>query len=162
MSAVTLSVLCGHMSVDDKTAAKWVLIFGGLSWWIPLLYSDWTIWSFLILWALSCANELHLCLLHGPTLIYQNIQYVLHRVVKTCRIHQERVQICAVVGRSPGCAAITHQQMSRCEHFRLARGGIAVVSRFLLLLFVNDGDIAKLCEALKLLVPRVSFTCLCR
>lgn len=66
------------------------------------------------------------------------------------------------LGRSPGCAAIAHQQMSHCEHFMLVHSRIAVVSRFLLLLFVNNGDIAKLCEALKLLVPRVSFRCLCR
>lgn len=165
ISAVTINVLCGHTSVHDKMATKWGLVFGGLSWWIPLLHSYRTIWSFLILRALRWTNELHLCLSHGPALIYQNIQCVLHRVVKTCRIHQDRVQILVVIGPSPQCAAITLQQMSHCEHYTmrpLVRGRIAAVSRFLLLLFVNDGDIAKLCEALKLLVPRVSLKCLYR
>lgn len=86
---------------------------------------------------------------------------MLRRVVKTCRIHQERVQIRTVVGRSPGCAAFTHQQMSHCEHFMLVRGRIAVVSRFLLLLFVNDGDIAKLCEAQSFLQMFVKVTLKC-
>lgn len=82
---------------------------------------------------------------------------MLHRVVKTCRVHQERVQIRTVAGRSPGWAVFTHQQMSHCEHFMLVHGRLAAVSRLVLLLFVNDGDIAKRCEAPKLFVPRVSF-----
>lgn len=70
MSAITLSVLCGHMSASDKKATKWVLISegpaaGGFRCFIPTEPSGLS--SFFE--RVAAANELHLCLSHGPALI---------------------------------------------------------------------------------------------